>query len=109
MLALGVEPAVSAATSSFMIVFTASASTIQYAFLGRLASVPAVIFGLAGFMGGTIGQHGVAHVVKKYRKQSILVFLLAGITLLSGTAIIIVEGVSGGFRNTDFHPSALCG
>lgn len=104
MLALGVDPSVSAATSSFMIIFTSSSSTLQYLLLARLSLAPAALFCVAGFMGGSVGQHVVSHLVTKHRKQSALVFMLAGITLASGIAIVVVQAVSGGFSNTSFNP-----
>lgn len=169
MLALGVEPAVSAASSSFMIIFTASAryqenlnvilhslrgsnstlsfthahshsrplslillftpsicvfvfvvcvrvsqiippliaSSLQYLFLGKIDPLSGALFAAAGFMGGTLGQHVVSGVVTRRRKQSILVFLLAGITLFSAIAIVIVESATGGLNNTSFHPGGV--
>jgi uncharacterized membrane protein YfcA len=109
MLKLGVDPSVSAATSSFMIIFTASSSTLQYALLGKLSNTYAPYFALAGFGGGLVGQKVVSHLVTKHRKQSLLVFLLAGITLFSGIAIIVIEAVSGTLTNTSFNPSGVCG
>ena len=108
MLQLGVDPSVSAATSSFMIIFTASSSSIQYALLGRLSSLFGFYGGLAGFGGGLVGQLVVTHLVTKHKKQSILVFMLAGITICSAIAIVVVQAATGGLSDTSFHPTDLC-
>ena len=108
MLKLGVEPSVAAATSSFMIVFTASSSVLQYSLLGRLSGQYVFFYGLVGFAGGMMGQKIISHLVQKHRKQSILVFLLAFITLFSAVAIVVIEALSGNLGNTAFNTSQVC-
>jgi uncharacterized membrane protein YfcA len=91
-----------------MIIFTASASTVQYALVGRLNPLFAFLGGLAGFCGGLVGQIAISSYVTRKRKQSILVFLLAGITVTSAIAIISVQAATGGLKDTSFHPSQVC-
>ena len=57
---------VSSAVSSFMILFTASSTTIQFAFLGMLRLDYALFFSIAGFIGALSGQFGVAYLLKVF-------------------------------------------
>lgn len=99
MLAMGVLPPVQSATASFMILFTASSTTLQFAiagqFPGALQYDYALWFASVGFLGGVCGQKVVAHLVHKYKRESITVYLLAATIGLSTVAMGIV-----GFQTT---------
>ena len=105
---LGLPPTVVSATSSFMILFTASSTSLQYLIIGRVPWQSALVFFAAGFLGALVGQAGLAYLVKKYRRQS-YVTLLLGVTIAgSGIALLvinIVELTSGVFSSA-FSP--LC-
>ncbi|KAL0487446.1 sulfite exporter TauE [Acrasis kona] len=105
---LGVPPSVAGASASFMILFTSSISTVQFIILGLLPWDYGLWFAANGFIAGLIGTLLIAHLVKKYNKQSIIVFSVAvaiafAIVLMFGVGLYgvirdIQDGVYMGFR-----------
>ncbi|GLD91566.1 hypothetical protein PINS_up000099 [Pythium insidiosum] len=91
LLEMGLLPQVASATSSSMILFTSSATTIQFIVLGTLSVKHALWHGLVGLLGGVIGQFGLSYLIKKYRKSAFVIFLIAAIVGSSG----IVMGLLG--------------
>lgn len=87
LLEMGVLPQVAAATSALMILFTSSATTIQYIVLGTLPLDFALWYGVVGCCGGFVGQIGVAYVIRKYRKTALVIFLIAIMIGLSGSVM----------------------
>lgn len=104
LLEMGLLPQVSSATSSSMILFTASATTIQFIVLGTLSIEHALWHGMIGFFAGVIGQYGLAYLIKKYRKTAFVIFLIAGVVGVSGgimglLGMLKIQEVGfGGFR-----------
>uniref|UniRef100_A0A6B2L3R1 Uncharacterized protein n=1 Tax=Arcella intermedia TaxID=1963864 RepID=A0A6B2L3R1_9EUKA len=94
MLELNVLPAVTAATSSYMILFTSLAAAAQYAILSRILWDYGGTLLVLGFISGIIGQLGLNWVVKKYNKMSLIIFT---IVLIIGCSTILL-GVTGGLR-----------
>lgn len=86
-------PQVATATSSYMILFTSSATTAQFLIFGkqpilfllnssgRLEWQPALWFCGIGFCAALLGQYAVAKIVQKYKKQAFINFLLATVIL----------------------------
>ncbi|OWZ10141.1 hypothetical protein PHMEG_00017053 [Phytophthora megakarya] len=102
---MGLLPQVSSATSSSMILFTSSATTIQFIILGTLSVEHALWHGAVGFIAGLIGQLGMSYLIKKYRKSALVIFLIAIFIGVSGL-VMGVLGVArlseigfGGFRS----------
>jgi len=91
---MGLEPAVSAATSTFMILFTATSTSSQYILLGRMPLDYGLFFGLSGFLAALVGQLVIGYIVKKYKFQSLMVFLLAFVMILS----ILLMGALGIYK-----------
>ncbi|TMW60522.1 hypothetical protein Poli38472_000564 [Pythium oligandrum] len=91
LLEMGLLPQVSSATSSSMILFTSSATTIQFIILGTLSVEHALWHGMVGFFAGLIGQIGLSYLIKKYRKTAFVIFLVAGVVGSSG----IIMGILG--------------
>ncbi|KAI9986970.1 hypothetical protein PInf_026076 [Phytophthora infestans] len=91
MLETGVLPAVQSATASFMILFTASSTTLQFAingqFPGEFQFDYMVWFAFVGFVGGFCGLKCVGYFVKKYKRESIMVYMLATTIGLSAVAM----------------------
>ncbi|KAL3674117.1 hypothetical protein V7S43_000064 [Phytophthora oleae] len=112
MLEMGILPGVQSATANFMILFTSSSTTLQFAingqFPGELQYDYMAWFALMGCIGGLCGQKVVAYLVKKYRRESIMVYLLAvtiglsalamGVVGLKSTIRDIEKGVHLGFN-----------
>eukprot|EP01126_Amoeba_proteus_P038058 TRINITY_DN3952_c0_g1_i5.p1 TRINITY_DN3952_c0_g1~~TRINITY_DN3952_c0_g1_i5.p1 ORF type:complete len:295 (+),score=41.93 TRINITY_DN3952_c0_g1_i5:734-1618(+) len=93
LLTMNVHPRVSAAVSAFMILFTASSTTIQFAIFGMLQYDYALCFGILAFAGALIGQFGVSWILKKYNKTSIVVFILAFIIVAGAIALAVMGGI----------------
>ncbi|CAI5711613.1 unnamed protein product [Hyaloperonospora brassicae] len=96
LLEMGLLPQVSSATSSSMILFTSSATTIQFIILGTLSVEHALWHGVVGFAAGLVGQLGMSYLVKKSRKSALVVFFVAGFIGIS----CLVMGVLGFVRTS---------
>ncbi|KDO26143.1 hypothetical protein SPRG_08504 [Saprolegnia parasitica CBS 223.65] len=107
LLEIGLHPQVASASSSTMILFTSSATTLQFIVLGMLPYERALWYGIVGFAGGVVGQLGLSYLIKKYRKTAFVLFMVAAVIAVSG-AVMGVLGLRGvllhGF--TGFH--SLC-
>ncbi|KAF0714788.1 Aste57867_3694 [Aphanomyces stellatus] len=95
MLEYGLLPSISSASASYMILFTSSATTLQFAvagqFPGQLQYDYIVWYALMGFLGGVFGQNCVGYIVRKYKRSSILVYVLAFMIAASAIAM----GITG--------------
>jgi uncharacterized membrane protein YfcA len=98
MLEMGVLPPVQSATANFMILFTSSSTTLQFAINGQFPGERQydymAWFALMGCVGGLCGQKVVAFLVKKYKRESIMVYLLALTIGLSALAMGIIGAQS---------------
>ncbi|OQR96294.1 hypothetical protein ACHHYP_16256 [Achlya hypogyna] len=83
LLEMGLLPQVAAATSSTMILFTASATTMQFMFLGVLPWEYAAYYGFLGLVAGLLGETILAYLVKKYQKTSLVIVVIAATIGLS--------------------------
>jgi len=88
MLELGVLPAQVPATSGLMILLTGSAAIIQYLALGKISYDYLLWFIMVGFFGGVSGHLGIRAYLKRYRRQSLIVFLL-GTMVFVGLVVLI--------------------
>ncbi|EAX96765.1 hypothetical protein TVAG_288660 [Trichomonas vaginalis G3] len=108
MLALEIEAEEMAATSSFMILMTSSATSIQYIAEGLMPWLEFGVFTSMGFVSFLIGVIFLRWLVKKLGNRSIFLYFLAAIIMISailmsvvGIEIIILEvkeHASMGFR-----------
>lgn len=83
LLEIGLSPMAAVSTANFMIFFTSSANTLQYAILGRLELVDSLCFLLTAFAAGALGISCVFHFMKVTHRQSHLTFLLSFVTVIS--------------------------
>jgi len=97
MLELGVLPAQVPATSGLLILLTSSVAIIQYLALGRIQYDYLLWFIAVGFIGGITGHLGIRYYIKKYKKQSTIVFLLA--TLVFAGLVVLMYTVVSLFVN----------
>jgi len=97
MLEMGMQPAVSSATSTFMILFTSSLTTLQFLVGGLLRLDYAIFYACVGALGTVAGSKAVGALVKRFKRQSILALLL-GINIAVSA---IVMGIVGGARIVD--------
>ena len=68
LLELGVHPLISTATSSLMVLFSASSAMLSLAFNSALNVEFALIFGLSCLGASLLGVLGVSHLVRKSGK-----------------------------------------
>jgi len=87
----GLLPQAATTTAIFMIMFTSSSTILQFAILGRIELVPAVVFWLAGFGGGLLGSKVLSELMRSTGRQSYLTIFLALLIVLSGVSM---SGVS---------------
>jgi len=92
MLEVGMQPQVAAATSSFIIIFTAMSTVVQYIIAGVLPLKSAAWYGSVGLISALLGQFAISKVVQKYKKASIISFLLAGLITVSAIGLITMAG-----------------
>jgi uncharacterized membrane protein YfcA len=94
MLEMGILPAVQSATTSFMILFTSSSTTLQFAINGQFPGTKqidyALWFAFVGFLGGLTGQKVVALLVKRFKRESIIIFIMSATIGLSALAMGLV-------------------
>jgi len=90
MLEIGLAPQSAVATAVFMIFFTSSTTSFQFALLGALDPKLSVVFSVIAFLGSLIGTALVASLVARLKRQSIVTFLLAGLIFLSMLSMIAV-------------------
>ena len=101
MLEFGMLPQVAVATSSFIIIFTGSSTATQFLILGKLSLTLSVTYWVIGFVSAIVGQILIGYVLKKYKKQSYVNFLLGLVIIVSAIAMVVVEvsalfGAKGG-------------
>ncbi|TMW56183.1 hypothetical protein Poli38472_008831 [Pythium oligandrum] len=99
MLEMGLLPAVQSATTGYMTLYTASSTTLQFVIAGQFPGSKqydyVTWFAFTGFLGGLCGQKVVAYLVKKYKRESIMVYILAGTIGLSAVCMGLI-----GLQNT---------
>jgi len=92
MLEMGMQPAVSSATATFMILFTSSLTTLQFLVAGLLRLDYTLFYACIGALGTIAGQKSVGALVKRFKRQSILSLAL-GVNIAVST---VVMGIVGG-------------
>jgi uncharacterized membrane protein YfcA len=88
MLEIGMQPEVAAATSSFIIVFTALSTVVQYFIIGAVPIKSGAWYGSIGLISAIVGQFAISAIVKKYKKSSIISFMLGGLISASAVGLI---------------------
>jgi len=91
---MGVVPQVATATSSYLILFTSSATTFQFLVLGKLAWRHGLWYLVVGILAAILGQYVVAEVIRRYKKQAFINFLLATVIVLSAILMITIEAIA---------------
>lgn len=109
MLRMGVLPQVTAASATFMITFTASSTVIQFWLQGLLLPDYALWYAGIGFVATLTGQVILGRIIARYKRVSIIIFLMAGIIFASGILLTSIgmpnvlvdftKGVNLGFRH----------
>lgn len=108
MLAMGVHPAVSSASSACMILFTSFTATTSYVVFGLLVPDYAVVCLLIGFIATFGGQICLTYLMKKFQRNSLIAFSIGAVVLLSAFLMSIQSLLSMAAGET--HQSGgVCG
>ncbi len=108
MLAMGVHPKVSSASSACMILFTSFTATTSFVVFGLLVHDYAIVCLTIGFIATYVGQIVLYYLMSKYERNSYIAFSIGGVVLLSAFLMTIQSLVSmaeGGGR----HAGGICG
>lgn len=89
MLAMGVHPAVSSASSACMILFTSFTATTSFVVFGLLVEDYAGVCFIMGFIATFVGQVGLSYLMKKSQRNSYIAFSIGGVVLLSAFLMTI--------------------
>lgn len=87
LLELGIHPIVSTATSNFLVLFTSSSTTIQFALHGMLNVNYGIILVFASSIGSYFGTIVIQRLVHDSRRPSFIIFAL-GLVLGLSTLLI---------------------
>jgi uncharacterized membrane protein YfcA len=89
MISLGVPPSVSTSTGMYMIMFSTGASTLMFYTYGALNLTFGFWLGFWCSFGILIGVSLVNHLIKIYKRQSLLVFFLVFMLALSAVLVFV--------------------
>lgn len=93
MIELGVPPKVSTSTGMYMIMFSTFASSVIYITYGALNQDFALWLGFWSVIGIMSGMVLVDSLIKRYNRQSILVFILVLVLGISAIMVPIFNGL----------------
>lgn len=108
MLAMGVHPKVSSASSACMILFTSFTATSSFIVFGLLIHDYAVICLIIGFFATYSGQIALYYLMSKYERNSYIAFSIGGVVLLSAILMTVQSLVSMAEGNGN-EPGGICG
>eukprot|EP00574_Skeletonema_japonicum_P006358 CAMPEP_0201726150 /NCGR_PEP_ID=MMETSP0593-20130828/9294_1 /ASSEMBLY_ACC=CAM_ASM_000672 /TAXON_ID=267983 /ORGANISM="Skeletonema japonicum, Strain CCMP2506" /LENGTH=564 /DNA_ID=CAMNT_0048217619 /DNA_START=38 /DNA_END=1732 /DNA_ORIENTATION=+ len=108
MLAMGVHPKVSSASSACMILFTSFTATTSFVVFGLLDMEYAVICMSLGFTATLVGQIGLFYLMEKFQRNSYIAFSIGGIVLLSAILMTIQSLISMADRGGPSEAAGLC-
>ena len=108
MLAMGVHPAVSSASSACMILFTSSTATTSYIVFGLLVMDYGILCLLIGFLATLVGQLGLAALMKRSKRNSLIAFSIGGVVLLSAL-LMTIQSIVAYVEGKRHHSGGICG
>lgn len=76
LLDLGYDPEIAAAISGFLVLFTSSSTSSQFIVMGAMDLKEAVWFTIFSSVGSLIGNIVIYRLIQKYKKPSLLVWIL---------------------------------
>lgn len=90
LLELGVQPAVSAASSQAAMLMSSCTSTVVYLVADAVPKDYGIAMAIIGFTGTLFGQVAFNYAVQRTGRSSILVFILAVLFVLASAAAVVV-------------------
>mmetsp|Transcript_31896 Transcript_31896/g.36848 ORF Transcript_31896/g.36848 Transcript_31896/m.36848 type:complete len:232 (+) Transcript_31896:468-1163(+) len=107
MLAMGVHPSVSSASSACMILFTSFTATTSFMVFGLLIPEYAAVCVVVGFFATWIGQLALWYLMARFHRNSYIAFSIGGIVLLSVFLMTIQSLVSMAEGHHE-EPGGIC-
>lgn len=92
MLAMGVHPSVSSATTACMILYTSFTATSSFAVFGLLNYDYAAAYVTMGFTATLLGQLLMSYLLRRYQRHSLIAFSV-GIVIAIATVCMTVESI----------------
>ncbi|XP_054777586.1 sulfite exporter TauE/SafE family protein 2-like isoform X1 [Prosopis cineraria] len=83
LLQVGIGPEITAATCSFMVLFSSTMSTLQYGLMGMEDIKKALILSTISFVASLVGLLVLQRAVRKYKRASLIVFSISVVMALS--------------------------
>ncbi|KAL7484672.1 hypothetical protein ACHAW6_010300 [Cyclotella cf. meneghiniana] len=108
MLAMGVHPKVSSASSACMILFTSFSATTSFLVFGLLDMEYGLVCMALGFVATFVGQIGLFYLMEKFQRNSYIAFSIGGIVLLSAFLMTVQSLLSISEGGGPKPPSGLC-
>jgi len=108
MLAMGVHPAVSSASSSCMILFTSFTATTSFVVFGLLVPDYAVVCVLVGFIATWVGQVGLYYLMRRAQRNSYIAFSIGVVVLLSAF-LMTIQSMLSMASGEKHHSGGICG
>jgi uncharacterized membrane protein YfcA len=87
---LGMDPMVTTALSTFVVLFSSAATTFQFFVAGAIHFRHAVIFMILSLIGSLIGNLIIKALLKKYKRPSLLIWILFGVLCIA-TGVLPIE------------------
>jgi uncharacterized membrane protein YfcA len=108
LLAMGVHPKVSSASSACMILFTSFTATTSFIVFGLLLPDYAVLLSVMGFVTTYIGQVGLTYLMNKSGRNSLIAFSIGGVVALSAV-LMTIQSLMAMAAGEKHHTGGLCG
>ena len=108
MLAMGVHPAVSSASSACMILFTSFTATTSFIVFGLLVPDYAVVCLTVGFLATLVGQVGLSYLMRKNQRNSYIVFSIGTVVLVSAF-LMTIQSLLSMAEGEKHHAGGICG
>jgi len=108
MLAMGVHPAVSSASSACMILFTSFTATTSFVVFGLLIPDYASVCFTVGFIATFFGQIGLGYMMRRAKRNSYIVFSIGGVVLLSAI-LMTIQSLLGMAEGEHHSSGGICG
>ncbi|GAX10417.1 hypothetical protein FisN_21Lh114 [Fistulifera solaris] len=108
MLAMGIHPAVSSASTACMILFTSFTATTSFVVFGLLVYDYAIICFIIGFLATLVGQIALSYVMKRAGRNSYIAFSIGGVVLVSAI-LMTIQSLLSIAEGEKHHAGGICG